>query len=53
MFNPEEARYSHSREWYEKVEEHTAESRWESCFCRSCQDKRERLASKIDIPENQ
>jgi hypothetical protein len=50
-FEREEARYSHPREWYERIEEHTAESRWQTCFCRSCQDKREKLAQKIDPPD--
>lgn len=48
-FEREEARYSHPREWYEVIEEHTADSKWISCMCRSCQDKREFLASKIEV----
>lgn len=52
MSNSEEYRYRHPREAYTTIGEHTAESRWETCMCRSCQDKREKLASKIDIPES-
>jgi hypothetical protein len=51
MSNSEEYRYSHAREWYKTIEEHVAESRWQTCLCRSCQDKREKLTVKIDIPE--
>jgi hypothetical protein len=48
-FNREEERYQHAREYYQTIAEHTAESRWQTCMCRSCQDKREFLASKIDL----
>ena len=44
----EEARYSHPKEFYQDVEAHTAESRWQTCRCRSCQDKREMLATKAN-----
>lgn len=35
----EENRYTHKK--YEVVEEHKAESVWQTCMCRSCQDHRE------------
>ena len=41
MFDHEEARYTHPKEWYKDVEEHTAESVWQNCNCRTCQDVRE------------
>lgn len=31
--------YIHAK--YEEVAEHTAESVWQECMCRSCQDMRE------------
>ena len=50
MWENEDYRYLHGK--YAVIEEHTAVSRWETCMCRSCQDKRERLTVKIDIPES-
>ncbi len=41
MFDSDEARYIHPREFYKEVEEHTADSVWQTCMCRSCQDHRE------------
>lgn len=49
MYDREEEKYAHPKEWYLRIEEHTAESRWQICMCRSCQDKREFLASKIEV----
>lgn len=41
----EEHRYLHKD--YERVEEHTGDSKWQTCMCRSCQDKREGLNAKV------
>ncbi len=41
MFDAEQARYIHPWDSYKGVEEHTAESVWQTCMCRSCQDCRE------------
>jgi hypothetical protein len=48
-FDHEEARYTHPREWYQVIEEHTADSKWQYCMCRSCQDRRETI-EKIPGP---
>jgi hypothetical protein len=50
-FEREEARYLHPIEHYTVIEEHTGESKWQTCMCRNCQDKREKLAQRVDIPE--
>jgi hypothetical protein len=50
MYDRAEAKYNHPREFYAVITEHVAESRWQTCMCRSCQDKREFLASKIEVP---
>jgi hypothetical protein len=51
MFDREEERYLHPREHHTVIEEHTGESKWQTCMCRSCQDKRERLAQRVDPPD--
>lgn len=40
----EEWRYLHPQESYREVGVHKADSRWETCMCRSCQDKRENVS---------
>lgn len=49
MYDREEAKYAHPREYYLRVEEHTGDSKWQTCMCRTCQDKREFLAAKIEV----
>lgn len=49
----EEWRYSHPKEWYKEIGEHSGDSKWQTCGCRSCQDKRQSLVLSNSVGKSE